>query len=244
MTIRIAHIADIHISPDGSFVRDIDVRKQFMEVLYSISNYRPDLLIFGGDLAAEDGEVEAYQWIKKQLEEFAGPSLIIPGNHDRIPQLVSVFGSQAIKPSGLSFEFSSGNYLLVGLDSSKGIVDSDQLNHLQAAAKKWQGPVLLFIHHPPIDCHCVFMDSRYPLANREQVFEVLNQIPNIKHIFCGHYHTEKTIIANNKIVYITPSTMLQINQLNPHFEVESTIPCWRLIEIENEIMFTSVVRPG
>ncbi|MBU2514987.1 metallophosphoesterase [bacterium] len=228
--IRIAHLTDSHIAPDDSLVRDIDTRQNFEAVLESIADEHPDIIVLGGDLAAVDGDLEAYRWIESRLADIEIPYLIIAGNHDNTDNLKSVFKISSEDNEELFFAIKIGNYQLIGLDSSKGRISNIQLDWLRETMSSGSVPSLLFMHHPPLYCGCEFMDSKYPLENREEVFAVIQNIPTISHIFCGHYHTEKIIFLNNKSVFITPSTMHQIGQAGLKYKEVSRLSGWRKIE--------------
>ncbi len=228
--ITIAHITDTHIDEDDAPVRDADVRGQFEKVLDSAAKENPDLIILGGDLAAKNGEIGAYRWIRDQLLRLDIPYYIIPGNHDINSNLEEIFTIESACDEGLCFLVETGVGLLVGLDSSSGVIGDSQLSWLENRVSEKQKPLLLFMHHPPIDCGCLFMDSRYPLENRDVVYKRLAGIPGIKGIFCGHYHTEKSICRSGTNIFLTPSTMHQISQDQEGYEVSSKNPGWRLIE--------------
>ena len=88
------------------------------------------------------------------------------------------------------------------------------------------------------------MDTKYALKNMSEVQNVLYSIKNIKHIFTGHYHTEKTIKLNDhQTMHIAPSTQIQISENNPEFEISSITPGWRMIEwdgvnLKTEVFYT------
>lgn len=228
--IRIAHLTDIHIGFSEAPVRQINVRGNFEKTLQQIILEKPDLLVLGGDLAADCGEIAAYQWIKPRLDRTGIPYLIIPGNHDRIDNLVHIFDLQSESQAAELYYTRRINGLrFIFLDSSAGFLSGAQLKWLEQQAGGSIDSALLFIHHPPLFCNCTFMDSRYPLQNREESFALIQRLPAIQHIFCGHYHTEKTIIDSGKNIYLTPSTMMQLHQDNPEYEVAGNSPGWRLI---------------
>ncbi len=62
----------------------------------------------------------------------------------------------------------------------------------------------------------------------------------IKNIFCGHYHTDKTIIKEGKNIVITPSTMFQLSTDQIEYKVDSYRAGWRLIEWDGAQLKTSV----
>jgi 3',5'-cyclic AMP phosphodiesterase CpdA len=58
--VRIIQITDTHITDTDRLLRDIPVRDHFLRVLKSAIQYKPDVIVLIGDLAAEDGEIESY----------------------------------------------------------------------------------------------------------------------------------------------------------------------------------------
>lgn len=239
--IRIIHITDIHITENRELLRDIDVRKNFKAVIHEIHQLPADLVIFGGDLAANCGELESYKWIKQALKQLAFPFFITAGNHDVIDHMDSIFQlGNRVKEGELFYREEINNHTLFFLDSSSAKISDKQLNWLQEEMKTVNGEALLFVHHPPCLCGCTFMDRKYPLKNRDRVFARLKKIKRIKSIFCGHYHTEKTIIKADKNIFITPSTMVQLHTDRVEYKVNSYQAGWRMIEWDGIQLNTSV----
>jgi len=240
--IHIAQLSDIHITPDGTVARGVDVRTQLLSVLDTLKQQTLDLLVFSGDLAFNDGEPEAYIWLQEQLNHFPAPVLYMVGNHDRLghmQQYLQLPVASAL-PDVYCFEYRIKQHPLVFLDTGSHTLSSAQINWLQDISANIQENILLFIHHPPLYCGCEFMDSKHALHNREEVWTVLKDIPHIQHIFCGHYHTERSISRDGKQVYITPSTMLQIGTQGETFNIEHTHPGWREIDWDGEQLCTHV----
>jgi Icc protein len=52
----------------------------------------------------------------------------------------------------------------------------------------------------------------------------------IEAIFCGHYHADRTMLKDNKTVYVTPSTALQIDTETLCFEIKDQRAGWRVID--------------
>jgi Icc protein len=238
----IAQISDLHIGPTNVKYRGIEPRQQFLKVLRVLSKKKLDLLVLSGDLAATEGEPEAYTWIKQVLATFPYPYLVMAGNHDHVIRMSRVFNLPAtdVSQGMLYFSRTIQNNSLLFLDSSSYRVPKAQLEWLKMQLDEQTQPVLLFIHHPPLQCGCTFMDDYHSLQNTEDIWQILEQFSQIKHIFCGHYHTEKTITRNGKSIYLTPSTIFQIDTEEPNFAVEHTKPGWRMIEWNNAKMHTYV----
>lgn len=239
----IAQVSDIHIGPTEATYRGIDVRQQFLAVLHILASKPLDLLVLSGDLAAYSGEIEAYLWIKQALASLPYPYVVMAGNHDNVAHLSKVFElsqDDILADGSLCFSRVVRQRRLLFLDSSLNQVSKAQLDWLQAQLEQEQQQVLVFIHHPPWLCGCQFMDSCYPLENRESVWPILAQFASIQHIFCGHYHTEKTMLHQGKSIHIAPATTFQINPDAPQFRIAHTRPGWRLIQWQAEQVHTDV----
>jgi Icc protein len=229
----IAQVTDLHIGASDHFYRGINVRKQFKKVLAHLVQQPLDLLVLSGDLAAEEGEPKAYLWIREALATLPFPYEIMAGNHDHVGRLVEVFDwyKPEIARNGM-FYFTRllKGRRLVFLDSSPYRVSKAQLQWLSEELIDSKEEVLLFIHHPPLLCDCPFMDQYHCLHNINEVWSVLESLPAIKHIFCGHYHTNKSVVNNKISVYLTPSTCFQIDNQSSQFMIAHTQPGWRLIK--------------
>jgi Icc protein len=165
------------------------------------------------------------------------------GNHDVLSNLKMVFGLEegALKDE-LAFRRSIDGHILFFLDSSTGRVSDAQLKWLTTEAASLDGEALLFVHHPPLECGCLFMDQNYPMVNRDQVFPILVDIPNINNIFCGHYHTEKTVVSHGKSFFLCPSTMIFFGQDDPDFKIDfsaaENFVGWRTVDWDGENLKT------
>ncbi len=230
--LTIAQISDPHISPNDEFHYHIPVRQNLVNILKKLAAKPLDLLIISGDLAATTGDMPVYQWIKQALTGFPHPYVVMSGNHDNVKNMTTVFDAQKddIHHQQLYFSRIIQNKLLLFLDSTDYTVPAKQLHWLQQQASQHSQEALLFMHHPPILCGCSFMDSKHSLRNIEETWQVISQLPTIKHIFCGHFHTERALYKAGKNIYLTPSSMLQINTYQSEFAVEHTVPSWRIIE--------------
>jgi 3',5'-cyclic-AMP phosphodiesterase len=232
--LSIVHITDIHIGETDAPRGKLYPRKNFLKVLQKVKEDPPDLIVIGGDLAADNGELDSYRWIKHHLDSLSIPYFVITGNHDLAENMIAVFGLETGPvPGKLYYKKQIKGQTLIFMDSASKEIDQNQLNQLVIDAGQTKEEITLFIHHPPTNCGCLFMDNTYPLLNSASVFAVLESIPNLKLIVCGHYHTEKIVLKSGKTILITPSTLLQFSQTDPNFKidfnVESKIVGWRTI---------------
>jgi len=241
--LRIAQVSDLHITETEGLHHDIDVRQHFLAVLTAIKRQDPDLLILSGDLAAVDGEPGAYAWLRQQLSGLTFPYQIMMGNHDRLAELTNVFieHQQYIHHDSLYYrlDYPHANQplSLLFIDSSPQHLSQPQLDWLQQQDETLDN-ALLFIHHPPYLAKSRFMDEKHRLINWQQSWSLLKSLSSIKHIFCGHYHTEKTMCIDDKMLYLTPSSMLQIDTRTTEFAVNHAHPGWRWIEWDGQQLYS------
>lgn len=191
----IAQVSDLHIGPSDALYRGVRIRQKFLDVLQALAKKPLDLLILSGDLSATQGEPEAYTWIKQVLSDFPYPYLIMAGNHDHVERMTLAFclPDSDVSEGMLYYSRMISNKLLLFLDSSPYRIARRQLKWLKSKLTNYHKPVLLFIHHPPLLCDCQFMDDHHALLNIREVWKVFDKLPQIQHIFTGHYHAAKTV---------------------------------------------------
>lgn len=237
--LKIGQISDIHIGEDESLVQGIDVRANFMKALNSPSMHGIDLLVLSGDLANEDAEPGAYEYMRDQVAKMSIPVCIIPGNHDRVEVMQNYF-DLPVKNGKCYYRFDFQGRSMFFIDSACGEVSQDQLDWLEQEIPKVKEEVLLFMHHPPCFCNHRFMDLRYHLRNMVDVRKVLNKFDNLKHIFCGHYHSDFCVEIDGKTVHVAPSTQMQIDPNAPYFNLKSSAPGWQVINWGEDFVESAV----
>lgn len=242
--LKIGQISDPHIGENECLVQGIDVRKNFLAAYNSESMKDLDLLVLSGDLANEDAEPGAYSFIANLLKESKVPVCVIPGNHDDVEVMGKFFDLEGRVCDGKCYyRYDIGGRSIFFLDSADGTVSDKQLSWLESEAAKVEGEIILFLHHPPCYCGHKFMDMKYSMKNIHEVQAALARIKNLKHIFTGHYHFEKQVEIGNQIVYVTPSTQMQIDPNQSVFCLSSAAPGWRVIEwgenfLESKVYFS------
>lgn len=242
--LKIGQISDPHIGENECLVQGIDVRKNFLAAYNSESMKDLDLLVLSGDLANEDAEPGAYSFIANLLKGSKVPVCVIPGNHDDVKVMGKFFDLDGkIHDGECYYRYDIDGRSMFFLDSTNGTVSGKQLAWLESEAAKVEGEILLFVHHPPCYCNHKFMDMKYSMKNIDEVQTALARIKNLKHIFVGHYHFEKQVEIGNQIVYVTPSTQMQIDPNQSVFCLSSAAPGWRVIEwgenfLESKVYFS------
>ncbi|MEZ4883785.1 MAG: metallophosphoesterase [Chitinophagales bacterium] len=245
-SISIAQITDLHIANEGEKPNGIDVRSNFLKILEKVKQASVDYIVVSGDFCLHIGVLEIYEWIKLQLDAVGIPYFVMSGNHDNPAMLASVFEVEDfLQKDELFYSHEIESFgKLIFLDSTNGLVSSQQLSFLISCCKNENKSNLLFIHHPPILADVLHMDKNYSLQNIEEVHSAIEAcMSKPQAIFCGHYHCSRAITLPflNTTVFITPSS--SYFQLNPdavNFEIESKIPAWRNIIWDGKTVKTSI----
>jgi len=238
---RIGQITDIHLIVTNDEEDSLQSVNSFKKTLADAKRFELDLLVFSGDLT-EHSYKEEYDLFFELVKDYDRPWCFIAGNHDKSLDLEKYSPVPVMLKSGDYFYKKNVNgNLIFFLDSSSGIISKRQLEWLESEAKKEEGEVFLFVHHPPCHCGHLFMDSRYALKNWKEVGETLDRIPNLHSIFVGHYHSAMEVPrGKHQMVYLTPATQMQLDPDSVDFHILSTVPGWRYIEYSGGKLSTQI----
>ena len=238
---RIAQITDFHIGKEGEDTHGVDVRANFLKILEAACAVNPDELMLSGDLCFDVGKAEIYDWIRPHLERLGLPYRLISGNHDDPQLLANAFGLEALMKAGeLYYRADYGPFPTLFLDTTRYLVSPTQLDWLADQLASHVGDWLIFMHHPPLLAGVKYMDDHYPLKNHAEVLALLQQQPGRVHVFCGHYHVDRVVSAENVTVYVTPSCFFQIHPYAEAFTVDHYRIGFREIELRDGHLLTTV----
>jgi len=238
---KIIQITDLHIDDEGGYPHDIDVRKNLLRILTYIKKRKPDHLVISGDLCYRDPKEEIKQWIKEVLDVSGLDYSIIVGNHDDSTMMAKVFKlNHLLNEEELYFAKKIGKETILFLDSGKGSLSKKQTNWLKRQLKNADKDVMIFMHHPPVKAGVPFMDNRYPMQYLEKLQQLFFEHSDNIHVFCGHYHVDKTIRLKNLTVHISPSCFFQIDQNTLQFKVDHHRIGYREIVLDNQILSSTV----
>lgn len=231
----IIQISDIHIGAPGEDTREIDVRGNFRKVFAHSLSRHPDLIVISGDLCYRSPLQEIYHWVTSEIDHASCPIYIIPGNHDDVSMIPEIFLPARTDSTGQRyFHLESSQKDILFLDTTSATMSEEQWAWLSQKLRATDKPII-FMHHPPILCNIPFMDGNHAFKEIDR-FEATIATANIAHvhIFAGHYHIQKSVHAEKYSVHVAPSTIFQIRQDTPHFEIDHFNIGYRIIDISNK----------
>jgi len=232
---RIAHITDTHLDDPSALGRGIDPRKNLTDVLETIVTQNIDELVFTGDI----GGPETLGWFFDKLEEYKPGFKITLGNHDAFTDAVKHFTHPSEGVNELYYSEEDEYYKHIFMDSSSGTVSMAQLDWLSqqvTTAKK----IVVFIHHPILGLDTA-VDTVYPLHNRDDVQQLLQQSRQQVTVFCGHYQMPDKRSSGKIIQYITPAVSFQVKKFAREIEVTTNLFAFRIITLTEHAVKTQLM---
>jgi len=194
------HLTDPHMPPPGGLVFGRDPAPRLAAAIADIAaRHGPDSVapaafaVLTGDLV-RDGEPEAYARLREVLAGLPCPAHLLLGNHDDRAAFRAAFPEAPVDANGFvqqALATPIGRCLMLDTHEPgrpEGRLCERRLGWLADRLAEEAGPVLLFLHHPPMPAGIPGMD-RSALQDAEALWQVLApHRPRIRHIFHGHLH--------------------------------------------------------
>lgn len=238
---RLAILSDLHIAGEGERPFDVDTRSNFLQALDLAVDDRPDMLIIAGDLCFREGDREVYVWIKTELDRSSLPYRVISGNHDNPALLQEVFHpNKSLKNNEFYYSENIHGHHFIFCDSTTAELSKDQWHWLKEEIEASGDKVFIFIHHPPFRAAVPYMDNHHAFKQMEKMEDFIGNFDKNLFFFCGHYHCEKTIIRDQSITFITPSTFFNLDDRYEDFAILNKTPSFRRLVISADQIETGI----
>jgi 3',5'-cyclic AMP phosphodiesterase CpdA len=214
--VLVAQITDLHVAPDGSFMRQfVDSNELLARAVAYVNSMtpRPDVVLATGDLT-DHGTAEEYALLREILGALEIPLFLVPGNHDEVDVLRAEYGTPGYARDSFDYVVDEFPVRLLALDSTvagrhDGEIDAAQLAWLDATLTAGPDrPTLLFLHHPPFETGVWWMDC-IGLTGARELEAVVRRHPQVRLVVSGHVHRPVTTTWGTTIVSVAPSTCHQ-----------------------------------
>jgi 3',5'-cyclic AMP phosphodiesterase CpdA len=248
----VAQLSDVHVLPPGvrlgGVVDTNAALRAAVEVINGLAP-QPDVVVVSGDVT-EDGSAAAAQEARRILDGLGAPYWVMAGNHDRRDALRDAFAGR-LDGSGerLTYEVDIGAARLLLLDSlvedhDEGVLGTAQLAWLdQRLSADRERPVLVFVHHPPIDTGVWWMDTAR-LSDASAFGDVVERHAHVALVACGHVHRAIEQRWRGTTVSITPSTAFEVQfDLTPQAPPRAVLdrPAFHIHVVEDGRVVTHTV---
>lgn len=211
----IAQVTDLHLHADAGHPN----LARFDRVLDHLLSLlpRPELLVLSGDLA-DDGAPESYRHLQAALERWPGPVRMALGNHDSRAHFRAVFGDSHFAEGFVQGCSALGGLQVLVLDS---LEDGRHGGAFCAARAQWlraalhgigTAPVLVFLHHPPVDVGIPWID---PGPGQDWIarLDAALQGANLAGICTGHVHLGGVFRWKGRMVATCPSSSSDLSMV-------------------------------
>lgn len=233
-------ISDLHLrGEEGARLLGVDTWATLGAVLdQALEEGRPDVILVTGDVA-HDPEPAVYQRFHDHLRaRYAGPVLMLPGNHDVLDHMGTLFERRCLELAG---------WTLLGLDSHVdeqpgALVDEAECEWLKGAlAGARTDHVLLATHHPPVPVGCPWLDGDR-IQNGFELLEWMSEHSTVRAMVFGHAHQEVESAHHCIALYGAPATCFQFEPGSGSFSVDGLMPGYRWLELGADGGVSSRVR--
>ena len=229
----IAHITDPHFGLDTrSLPGHPGPEKAFRRALQHVlaMDPAPEVLLLTGDLT-DSGAKSDYLALRDVLHEMlpppsaGGPRVwAILGNHDERGAARAVLGEWlgsapelTTNPDSPACTYAQhGGLHFIGLDTlvprkAHGELDDAQLDWLARTLDRCAGqPVLIFMHHPPLESGMAIMDAAGLLRGRDQLAQLVRAHGGVQLTIAGHLHRPVIGALGGAPVVVAPSCSHQL----------------------------------
>ncbi len=193
---KIIQVTDTHLMPHGTELNGLNPNERLEACIASITELHSDaeLCIITGDLT-DRGDSDAYNDFRNILQNLSIPYYPLIGNHDHREIFCEVFPHVTRDEHGFvqqMLKTTVGRFLL--LDTVEhgrdwGVYCEKRAAWLRSQLESVEDePVYLFMHHPPFNIGIPALDRINLQEDKMRIRQIVNDFPNIKHLFFGHVH--------------------------------------------------------
>ncbi len=212
---KIIQISDTHLfADDASEIFGSKSNIKFKEVINKIideDGHDADMIFLTGDIS-QDESIQSYQKIADCLSGLNLPIYWIPGNHDNLIQLESVF--MGTKNFNRVTHLSLPHWHFIFINTKINNRDDGELslseleilkNEIMAAPINKK--IAIVMHHHPAPVGTPLIDN-YILQNAKDFWDIISGT-HVELIICGHVHGDYQFKYNNIMIETSPATCLQ-----------------------------------
>jgi 3',5'-cyclic-AMP phosphodiesterase len=213
----IAQITDIHLGFDPGQPDELN-RQRLDAVLAALAalDPLPDLLLATGDIADKGNDSVSYAAFKEAVAGLPFPVYPALGNHDDREDFIAAFPETPVADGYVQYAIEGFPVRILVLDTLEhgrhgGGFDPVRAAWLEARlAETPDQPVLLVLHHPPIETGLSWMTENPDAAWVRRLQPIVEANPNIVAMISGHLHRPVVTRWAGTTLAACPSTAPQV----------------------------------
>ncbi|SRR5258708_19132365 len=226
---RFVHITDTHVGPTPDHRVLGQQSLPALEALVKLINslpFEPDFILHNGDIV-DDGSEEAYALARQTLQKLKAPIFYVLGNHDQPRAMRKVLLGKAPSAERYDYYVRLNGIGLAVFDSRgpadpAGTLTADQLEALRDLCAGKGPPLIIALHHQPVQLDSVWLDKGWD-ANKRMVLDCSDAFmeaiaparERIRAVLFGHVHRPCEVIRNGILFAAPPSACTQIFSFPP-----------------------------
>ena len=193
--LKFIQVTDVHLISGARRLYGVSPESRLHAAIDSINQEHSDadFVVFSGDLVHWSSD-ENYAVFADAIKRLTMPVKLMLGNHDEPEALAKAVPGTPVDENGFvqyAEDTPAGRCLFLDTrrkDADTGEYCAVRLAWLRNELAASTGPVILFMHHPPMKVGMAGMDTLH-LLDSEALFEALApHLARIRHLFFGHVH--------------------------------------------------------
>jgi Icc protein len=213
----IAQLTDIHLgyeldNPDEANVGRFDVALDWLRNL----SKTPDMLFISGDLT-DHGDIASYEKLRNRIADLPFPVYLCVGNHDDRAALKHVFPHIPTADGFVEYVIDRPEAAFIVIDTmDEGVHGGSFCAGRAARLRRYLAaipankPVMIVLHHPPIETGIPWMTAEPTDAWVGMLDGALGDRRNIT-MMSGHVHRSITTNWRGRMLAVCPSTAPQVS---------------------------------
>ncbi len=244
---KFIQLTDCHVIGGDQLLYGANPARRLKLAVNSINSEHSDaqFVIITGDLT-HWGDAPAYDAFAAEIARLLPPVHLLIGNHDDTPAFARTFPNAPRDPNGfvqtvIDTPHGTGLCLDTKLPGTHaGGYCTARRNWLAQQLDQIDGPILLFMHHPPFQIGIPFMDQ-IMLQQADQFWNIIApHAHRIRHLFFGHAH--RAIFGNWRgISYscmrgLNHQVALDLKGADPTFPADLADPAYGVVLLDDTMV--------
>ncbi len=232
--VSVVQITDCHLHQDPEAgLYGLNSRLGLEQVVALAAQHSPQRVLLTGDIVHDETRL-GYEALPSLVAPLKAPVACIPGNHDDYELMSRVLASAGLVDQQASCGKSVllPHWQIVLLNSQVegevgGALSEGELDFLRGKLNEYpKHHTIVCMHHHPVAIGSRWLD-RIGLANSNELFEILDQYPQVKAVVWGHVHQNFDEQRDGRRLLACPSTCIQFTPGADDFELDALTPGYR-----------------